>query len=352
MIFWVAILIPGLNVVADEQPDSTISVKRAILDCLQTIESFDISYRNDSYQSSAPEGAYLSRRVAGNRRGDWFHLNSHGSNYMDPADDLLRVEAVVSGNQWRSFRSINRFYLGGQLKNDEQLPGSMAWDDFITATGLWIADTRPAGKAPNHPIALVDVCESPNYEVTLENNEKIRGLACCLLASKNQIDKIWIAFVEDRPTVIRRIQRDAETLAPIIQFDFDQIKLVNGVPIPHRIEVQFFDGQGKVYRDTSYDVTSAKINNVASELFTYKPVAGELFFPVGDNTKPVQTVPGGLDHLDVLASWSQRMGYFEPPQRKTRTWMWIVGCGLIGLVVADVALRSRNRNRRCNDQCD
>ena len=321
---------------ADESKEWDLA-RSEMLATYEKIDSFDVAYSSHSYGKDALAGGYLARRVAGNRAGDWHHLNSHGADSFSAEDDIRRVESVVAGTDWRLFEPINRFYFGGKIEPDAMLPDSLIFDDFILATGIWIAEKRPAYRLPSHPVAMRDVCRSDEYAVT-GGREKVGPDDCFVVEHKNGSDRIWIGFRDRVPIVARRMHLDPKTSAPVVVYEFEDIRVIGGLPIPHVIRAKFSaskKGDSVRQRETVYRVEHARINDVEPSLFEITPVPGELHFQFNSGIGPRQTTPGGLEHLTELANWTRRMGLELQPKPTGLPWKKVLAFALIAFVVGD-----------------
>jgi hypothetical protein len=89
-------------------------------------------------------------------------------------------------------------------------------------------------------------------------------------------------------------------------------------------------GRKQKVLDALHLIVEARANDVDDGLFEFRPLPGAL--DRSRATAPVQTRPGGLDHLENLVAWARRHRQVPPPGWEFPA--YLAGLPLLGLIAA------------------
>ena len=341
----------------DGAPRATLSasqVRSGISQAQARIVAFRITYEI-TYPSEEgwPLGGYLRRTTAAKSPHFFFHETAHGHNALPWQDDPRLRRCYIVGDhasdEWVNYRSYNHT----QLLPSEGLPGSMPDESLVHATGMWPLDGRPAPRFEDRPIVLREIAENEKYKVVRSLQEQCDGRWCHVLEYPGR-DCLWIdahrGFAlmakETRDTnfghLIERIELGGHreikpeiwlpTWIRNIQYDF---------------KAKTPEGRQQKVIDSKLKLLTVQINeDVSADVFRFVPPAGALWLnPPGG--EPVQTSPGGEEHLDHLVEWARKYGPSERLQASTTAKVLPFGCALVALVLLEGLLQVlRRRTKR------
>lgn len=278
----------------------------------QDIRSIHVQCRCDYGDDPRyPAGAAIYRTVACKRPEKFYYSSGKGHARRDWEDDPLWQRCYVSGTSWHWEYVLWRAYFDGSIGGAERLPESAQGELFLLATGIWPFDERPAPVLPSGTSsALRDVAKDEGYAL-LPVLELCDGRACHVLQNPN--DKLWIDASRGCSLVAREV-RQRETRLLVSRYELKgQREVAEGVWLPRRIHNMQYasepsDPTPRLIIDSVIDVVDAHANDVAEEIFHFEPPPGALRLASRENRTPVQSRPGGLDHLDSLVCWIGRTG--------------------------------------------
>lgn len=295
---------------------STQRVQQALLETQSKIKSFCIDYRGDdmyAVKEGFPPELYLRRIVAAKAPNLWSHETAKGQDLLPWEKDIRRRHCIVENDRVSDNWVTNRAYNMEEWKPEAPLPGSMPGEAIIRYTGIWPLTGRPAPRRDgDHPIMLRDVAKSDKYKVRPEL-EEIEGRLCHALENPG-IDTLWLD-VERGCALMARNFYNVKT--GVLQTRLEHTKheeIKPGIWIPRwirNIEYDYLaenpEQRNRVIIDINIHLTSVQINDVADSMFVFEPKPGALWLnpPKDKSLIPIQTEPGGLDHLDSLVAWGK-----------------------------------------------
>jgi hypothetical protein len=290
---------------------SAAQLRAGLLQRHRSIRSFYVEYRCYDYpvEEGFPPETYVHRIVAAKAPYYYFHHNSHGYKDVDWRDDYLQQTTYVTGTAYSTQYSIERRYSTAPCKPNDPLPGSMPFELFLGATGLWPMDDRPPSKFEGEPYMLCEISASDAYSRVRPNQELCEGHWCHVLERPGYAS-LWIA-PELGFAVTAREEYNRANGAAIERLELLGHREVRpGIWMPTRIRNMQYDhnsstpsGRLRKTNDATMQLDVVRVNDVETALFEYSPPPGAYRLeprPRG------QTVPGGQDLIEELARWTTK----------------------------------------------
>jgi hypothetical protein len=321
-----------------------------MLEAQRKIRSFYVVYVSERGEPSEPGGLagdYVHRVVAAKAPDRMYYASAHGMEGLDWQDYPERQHWYLAGERLFNERPLNRVFTAeGPLRPEDQLPRVMAEEIFGFSTGLWLIERRPL-RWEGLPIALREVAASPAYSTVRARQELADGRWCHVLENERG-ERLWI----DTEHGCALLTRETDYGTPPVLMQRLETgghrEVAPGVWLPSRMRNVQYNWQGRTETerkrkvvDTRFRVLEARANDVDDSLFEFRPPPGAL--DLSRPKEPVQTEPGGLDHLDNLAAWvrAHRSAVSLGPEVEA----YLTGLPLLGLIVAYEFWRRWRRNR-------
>jgi hypothetical protein len=287
---------------------SAAQLRAGLLQRHRSIRSFSIEYRGNDYPVAAgwPPGTYLHRIVAAKAPYYYFHHSSHGHDRLDWIDDPLQQNTYITGSAFFTQTSIDRRYFTGELKPNDPLPGTMPYELFLSATGLWPMDDRPPLRLQGEPYMLCEVSACDAYSRVRPKQELCDGRWCHVLERPGYAS-LWIDTERGFALVAREDYNRANgALSERIE-SLGHREIRPGIWMPTRLhKLEYDHGAGtpsdrlRKTSDVSVEIQVVRANDVETSLFEYGPPPGA--YRVAPEPQG-QSVPGGQDLIADLARW-------------------------------------------------
>jgi hypothetical protein len=296
---------------------SASELRRRISIAQELIDSVSIIYRNDNYVSDDERaaGTYVHRIIAAKSPGSLLHWTAHGSRDMDWRLDFKAQRAIIASNRAFNISDVNRAFIEEQLPVEAPLPGSLPMEFYFHGTGVFPLRGRPAPKRFDDgvsPSVLRDVAVNREFNVVRPLLEQVDGRWCHVL-ERPGLDVLWID-VEHGCALLAREAFDSKSGALTFRFECGgHRELGPGIWLPMWIRYIQFDSHARTadlrqrrITDSRIEVLRSEVNSVDDRIFAFSPMDGALRLDArGDHH--VQVRPRGLDHLDDLVSWTQKV---------------------------------------------
>jgi len=250
----------------------------------------------------------------------YYLMGAHGYDGLDWKDDPLLKRCYLPGHGTSGYaeHALNRAYFQTSIRPDAELPDTLPNEFVQLATGLWPLK-RPPPRFERRPIVLREVATCPEYKVVRPQQELVNGHWCHVLEYPGY-ERLWIDTTRGFILLAR------ETVAGAHQALMQRMELGEhrelepGLWLPTRIRNIQYDslaetpeGRSRKLTDSLTEILEVKVNQVEDEMFEFRPPPGALRFAASRSEFPVQTQPGGLDHLDNLVHWIQKYHPRRPP---------------------------------------
>jgi hypothetical protein len=331
---WVALLGFSLAVYG---PSDVLSeeVQHAVLSAQQLRARLSTAYPGIStllvvYQSrpapasaEASMGFYDHRAVAAKPPFCLFEQRAHGSFSLDWQLDPFQLRGYALEDCWRNYNPVNRAYFGGKLKPADPFPGTMPGELFLAATGLWPFE-RPSPSPKNGPPSyLREVANCRQFSDVRPRQEQVEGHWCHVLEFPGQ-ECLWLNC-ENGVRLLARESFHRPTASLKQRWELGGHRCLGpDLYLPTRIRKIDFDylapraeQRTAKLADVTYDVLDLRVNETVDQFFEEALPPGALLLDRAG--PPVQTVPGGFDHLDNLVTWLRQT---SPGVRSVASWRW------------------------------
>jgi hypothetical protein len=295
------------------RPKASLSAKQlreGLLQRHQSVRSVYAYYRaDDTYKGDRrfPPGSYLVNIVAAKAPYQFFHVFAHGHDTLDWRDDRRQQTTYVTADKTATQKSVDRTYTTRPIKPTDPLPGTMPWEFYFAATGLWPTDGRPTAKLNGRPYMLLDIATNEDFREVRAEQDLCDGRWCHVLECPGYM-RLWIDA--GRGFVLMARETINTTNGALIERieSLDHREFRPGVWLPTRFHNLQYDhkakdpaARGRKTLDSYLHVRQTRVNDVEDELFEYKPPPGAI--RLGAEAMPPQTATGGLDLVDDLARW-------------------------------------------------
>lgn len=305
-------------------------LRSRILLSQQRIVSVYIEYLSrDAYAEERrfPTGTFLRRIVAAKNPCFFSHETAHGFDEMTWEDDIRRRLCCVDRDRVYDVWINNRTYnLTEPWAADAPLPGSMPGEPVMLVMALWPMNDRPAPRDQGHPIMLVDVARDTGYRLA-DQNEIVDGNEAYVLV-KDGVDRLWIDVNRDC-ALLARERHDVKTGKLFLRYELTgHREVAEGIWLPNAFRILRYrsnsDDLPLVVSDQRFDIAKLRVNDLDDSFFNYELPPGSLQLnPADESGQPVQTVPGGVEHMENLVAWIERQGVANRPDWGTR-FLWFI----------------------------
>ncbi len=250
---------------------------------------------------------------------------------------------VTADKSYTTF-PINRTYFIRSCPPESGLPGTLRFDFFVLASGLWPLEQRRPPRWRDEPIVLREVAQSPAYDSARSRQEKVDGRWCHVLERKGH-DILWIDV--DRGCVLLARETYDSTRGALMQrFELGgHREVAPGVWLPKWLRNAQYDyaaqhetDRKREVSDSRFVVLEASVNDVEDSTFRFKLLPGSAVLTKVDKVAE-QTQAGGLGHLDDVVQWARRYWPVAPLQIRS-AWGWLAGLPAM-LVILIFEIRRR-----------
>jgi hypothetical protein len=344
LLLWLAglcLAVPGTPLAwGEEGPAAVLSaeqLKARILEEQGKVRSFYVVYQSEPGVYPYPPGAYFRRVVAAKAPDRMYYVNAHGFDGLDWQDYPARGHWYLTAQGWFNEHPVNRtFTAGAPLGRQDECPGDMGQDLFSFTTGLWLLDQCAPPRWEGRPIVLREVAASPKYSTVRPHQELVDGRWCHVLENEG-VERLWIDTEHGCALLARETDYGTPPVLTQRLEASGHREVAPGVWLPSRIRsIQYNwraiteEGRKQKLVDAPHLVLEARANDVDDGLFEFQPPPGAL--DLSRATAPVQTQPGGLDHLDNLVAWARR--HRQVPSPGWEFPAYLAGLPLLGLIAA------------------
>jgi hypothetical protein len=190
---------------------------------------------------------------------------------------------------------------------------------------------------------LREVATAPGYVVRPEQ-EWVDGRWCHVLSHPTGGDRLWLDVDRGCALLAREVD-DPKNGALMQRYELRAHRETErGIWLPGLVRTIQYDttatrdeARKRVVRDGEITFVETEVNKVDDQTFEYQPPPGALQLNPGK--EPTQASPGGLDHLDNLASWIRR--HSAPPSPEPKTWLGYFGIAPAILLILVCEMRRR-----------
>ena len=217
---------------------------------------------------------------------------------------------------------------------------------LIRATGMWPLSGRPAPRYADGPMVLSEIAGSKEYSMVRPLQEK-RDERWCHVLEYPDSSCLWID-PERNFTLMMKETRDRKSGRLIERIELGGHRKIRGeIWLPTWIRNIQFDfmamtpeGRQRRVIDSKARLLTVQVNeDVSADVYRFTPPAGALWLnPPGG--KPVQTSPGGQEHLDHLVRWARKYHVSETLEVSPVVRVLPFGCTLLVLVLLEGLLQS------------
>jgi hypothetical protein len=338
----------------DEPPAAVLSAERLkarILEDQRKIRSYYIVYetdRNAQPASGEPPDGYIRRIVVAKAPDRMYYVNAHALAGIDWQEYPALERWYLTGQGWFSEHPVNRtFTAGGPLRPKDELPGPITEDLFFATTGVWLFEQR-APRWQGVPIALRDVAASPAYSAVRPRQELVDGHWCHVLEHEG-VDRLWIDLEHGCALLARETDQGTPPVLTQRMEAGGHREVAPGVWLPSWMRTIQYNWRARTeakrkerWKDTRVGVLEARANDVDDSLFEFRPPPGAL--DLSRAKEPVQTEPGGLDHLENLGAWIGRH-YQATVAPEPEVEGYLAGLPVLGFIAAFELWLYWTRNR-------
>lgn len=347
---------PGAR--GDEPPAAVLSAERLrarILEDQRKIRSYHVVYETEpdaQPEPGTPRGGYIRRIVVAKAPDLMYYVNAHAVAEIDWQEYPALERWYLKGQRWFCERPVNRtFTAGGPLRPEDDLPGPITEDFFFSTTGVWLFDHR-APRWEGVSIALRDVAVNPAYSAVRSRQELVDGRWCHVLENEG-VERLWIDLEHGCALLARETDQGTPPVLTQRVETGGHREVAPGVWLPSWMQTILYNSRARTeaerkqsVHNTRVQVLEARANDVDESLFEFRPPPGAL--DQSRTNDPVQTEPGGLDHLENLAVWIQKhyswAGAAMAPEPEVRGYV-LAMLPVLGFIVAFEFWLSGRRNR-------
>lgn len=288
---------------------STVELKKRLEEAQAPLWAWEIESESAREERpGVPAERYVHRIVAAKAPDRFFHWNAHGTPRLDWRDDPTQQRLIVHADRFIIERPLDRFFIEGQLRSGDPLPGTASQELLLTALGWWPLADRPSPPLMNMlPKSLTTVARSSAYQAR-PTMERVGGRWCQVLECPGR-DQIWLDIDRGCAVVARQITYTRPSQVHRIEFaDFRE--MVPKVWVPRTLHNLIYekapDGTlGQPIVDGTIHLLQVRLNEAVDDArFQFKPSPGS----IADNGHKLlrQVIPGGEEYLDEVVEWSRR----------------------------------------------
>lgn len=319
---WSIALVPDMasSIKASGPPKAYLSaqdIRRKMSESLRLIDSINVKYRGESLINNE-NGNYVFRHVIVARPLWMYHHGAHGSRRISWEDDVEQQKAWIGREKYFNEFPMRRVYFFDELSSTDPLPGTLQNEIWFQFTGQWQLDMRPPPLLWNLVPSLTIVCESEDYSHVRPAMEKVDGRWCHVLERKG-VESLWFDC-ERGCSLMKREAVEPEGGKLFGSLELTRYtKAAPGIWLPRRIRNRQYawTGNGKsLTNDFVLAVLEITVNDITSDRFEFYPRPGSISFHADRSRGAAQqSEPGGVDYLDEVIAWIERVyGRAEPEQ--------------------------------------
>ena len=326
-----------------------VELRARIAATQRVIKAVYAVYRSGIDRSGArtSEEYYSYRVMAADSNGDFYLVATHGYSSLTWSDDPFQQNGVLRGTRFVNDNPVNRTYVELDWSPSATLPGTATKEFFMTSTGIWPFERRPAPEhlGPGRPYMLKDVARSAAYSSVMPTLESIDGRWCHVL-ERPGVDRLWLDA--DRGCVLMAREYFGPNGHLMQRFEHSGlIEHAPGVWLPRWVRNVQYDEPVPEIRtpprlDSLVTFLEVRINSVPEGVFTYTPQRGAV--KIGPSGDTVGCEPGEVEHLDHLAEWVRAYTFNPEPVPSRSPFVWALG-GLLALLAGRKLLTLRSRRR-------
>jgi hypothetical protein len=312
---------------------------------LEKIESVSVKYRA-SAQINNDKGDYIYHELIMKSPDLFYGFGGHGSAKSRWEDDPQQQKTWVLSDGYFNEFVLARMYFFRPIGQTDPLPGTLKTELWFQATGLWPLRAREAPRAWNLMPMLNEVATSVSYSIVRPMLEQVGDVWCNVLERDGGGDTLWL----DSKRGCCLMKR--EVTEPVGRRLFGRVvlnqhtELIPGTWLPKQIRIWEFqpsNGSELPTRDSVIDVLELNINDASDHQFKFRPRAGSYLIPATASETGRQSKPGGLDQLDNLVAWSERV---YGPSVQIRSYSQILSPYLFFLLTAFLLWVLERRHRK------
>jgi hypothetical protein len=307
----------------------------------ETVRSWYVEYETEAVEGGIelPAGRYVHRVIAAKWPDRYYHWSTKGSQDYgwrnDPGQQRLTMDGpnVVNEHVWdRSFEVV-------PSRTGAPLPGTAPQELLWFALGWWPFERRSAPRLLDTPVVFREVAASSSY-VVRPFLEQVGTHQCHVLEYPGH-DRLWLDCDRYCAVMAREVM-DPDSGKPWRRLEMDMHReLQPGIWVPTRmrhVEWRTDGRSGKATRivDIGLKIVDAQVNcDLPDGLFRFQPVPGSL--EISRDNHFVQRVPGGMEHLDDIASgaaaYAASVEEARPPRSESIAEYCVILLGVLAVVV-------------------
>ena len=290
-------------------------LRTRIAEAQARVRSISVETRSYDYKEGnlIQAGAYVHRVIAAKAPASLLHISAHGLDNMDWRLDPEAQHAIIGGGRALNVYKVNRAYITDEWPDDRVLPGTLQEELFFHATGIFPLTSRPAPRNMvdgESPAMLTEVAASRLFDRVRTSQERMDGRWCHVLEYPGHT-ALWIDADRGCATLATE-NYEPKNRALVWRLECGgHREVAHGVWVPSWIRNIRYDYLARTPElrtrcllDTRIQIVRADVNTVEDDQFRFVLPPGALRLN-GPQETPVQTVPGGEEHLDELVGWSK-----------------------------------------------
>lgn len=321
-------------------------LRAQLLETADAITTLTVVYEITGYESDrAPADTYFHKELIVQ---DPIYLHCHtGHGYPGRSwiDDPYRQMTWVSDDRVTNAYCFERSYFVAQLRDDATLPGSLATEHYLMATGLWPCRRRATPRMDGEPVMLRDVGRDDGYDTVRRGLEFVAGRWCHVLEKPGK-DALWIDAGRGGCLVARQVV-DPSSGRVVRTATLSRHEEIGGFWLPRSIEVKVMEGRGDAQRReraSRIEVAALSIARVPEERFNFAAEPGSVEMDTSEAGGVArQVVAGGVELLEEYAGWSRRVPVGDDERVASHGGVSWAACATI---VAICVIRARLAIRR------
>lgn len=312
------------------------------------IKSVYTVYRSGLDRAGADLGEeyYSYRIMAADAGGDFYLVATHGYSTLPWHADPHQQNAILRGTRFSNVNPVNRTYVELEWPQNSGLPGTATKEFFMTATGIWPFEKRPA---PEHlgrgrPYMLKDVAQSTEYSLVRPTLELVDGRWCHVL-ERPGLDRLWLDA--DRGCVLQAREYFAPNGHLMQRFEHEGMaELAPGVWLPRWVRNLQYNDQSPlpehrtVPRLNSFvTLCEVRVNAIPEGVFSYTPERGAV--RLGPDHVPISCEAGEVEHLDHMTEWITAYAFKPESGLSYSPFLWVFSGFLATVAGRELLLRWR-----------
>ena len=327
---------------APEMQFDADELKAKIREQHKRIDSVYIEYRSYDYDGAGiPEGTYSHKAIALKSPNLLNHIAGHGNAALSWRDDARLQQGILHDGVFVNRFPWHRSFIEFELDLQDGLPGTLPGELFFWSTGIWPLTDIKAPTVVTSPAVLPAIAASEQYSFVRPVLESVDGHWCHVLEHPG-VDSLWLDT--NRGCALLARETREKPGGPLIQRveNTEHQEVAPGVWLPGKIRNIQFDyaartprGQQRRVLDAVHEVQVARANDVNDNVFKVSQQPGS----VGtDRHGKTVFVPGGVEHLDLLADWIVAHAEILPDDELPSQSSWLtfprlvlIGCAALAM---------------------